>query len=219
MDLYKLRSVCMTTRDTMDHPFVWKHYFETDLLVLSDVVPCVPELEPSELHSTVLSLRRCCGIDAAEMGKWSISPMRWSTWPLMYRACAKKLQSIQRDVSRFEQELEDLQSLRRERGQIKALTQTKGKRTGTEMRRSQLSCIKYINKSTRRMWAADNQPTSTMSKSEMHNHLSQIDAALKESSAAVFTLRNQLRKEYRKVLGFLAAARLHSTKSEMSRAA
>ncbi|KAF0685648.1 Aste57867_22484 [Aphanomyces stellatus] len=225
-ELYAIRGVCKTMGDTTEHPFVWRGRFETDLLVLA-TLPSPPSNQDednpednsaplSRYHKTVGAVRRLCGIEASEESKWSVVAMRWTSWPLMYRACVKKLLAIRRDAARLQDEMDDMQSLRRARGQLKELTQTKGKRTGTEIRRSQLSCVKYINKSTRRAWANENNPVATLSKSELNQQLQQAEAALKNTSAAVFTLRNQLRKEYRKVLGFVDAGRRQESAADSS---
>ncbi|RHY63625.1 hypothetical protein DYB30_009363 [Aphanomyces astaci] len=204
-DLFRLRGVCKTTRDTIEHPYVWKRMFAADLFTL---VTESNQEQPTAYQSIVTSIRQACGFSFTDEMKWSLSPMRWTTWPLMYRACAKKLHYLRRDVTRLVAELDEIQSLRRERGHLKDMTQVRGKRTGTEMRRNQLSCVKYINKSTRRLWVADHSvPTLVTSKSDLLQRLQTVDTALKDSTATTFTLRTQLRKEHRKVLGLIAAAR------------
>ncbi|OQR87675.1 hypothetical protein ACHHYP_08195 [Achlya hypogyna] len=234
-DLCRLSCVCNLLRDAKAPPThdIWRFLFERDILRVPMAVPRTCTLQRrnafSDLdidsnnqldedtqdasrrsfQSKVASARTSCGVDVDEERKWSIKPMRMLPWPAMYRVCALKAHTLHQDDMRFQEEMRLLQELKRERGRLKEMVgQTKHLKGHDGGRRSApLSCVKFLNKTTRRLLALPHE-ASDHSNNGHKAELAHVEDAIREYTSSTFSQRVQLRKDYRKLQGYLLTAKL-----------
>ncbi|OQS00245.1 hypothetical protein THRCLA_06112 [Thraustotheca clavata] len=201
---------------------LWKRLYQRDILNAPRHVPRTCTLERRNAFSDMdnqeeeeendsflsfreklVSARTSCGVDSDEEKKWSIKRMRTLPWPAMYRVCSIKAHQLYNDDARFQEELRLLQEFKRERGRFKELV---GNSKKSSDRGIALSCVKYLNKTTRRFLATPN--ASNNNKAEITAQITSVEEAIKELSSSTFSLRVQLRKDYRKLQAYLLTGKL-----------
>ncbi|KDO34094.1 hypothetical protein SPRG_01368 [Saprolegnia parasitica CBS 223.65] len=235
-DLCCVASTCRTLRDAKAPPMHghWRRLVERDILGVPVAVPRTCTLQRrnafsdldihcsnqdddtgaatkrSSFQDKLVSARTSCGVDADEEKKWSIKPMRALPWPAMYRVCILKVHALHNDDLRFQEEMRLLQDFKRERGRLKERLGTSAKHMKAHdgsRRAAPLSCVKFLNKTTRRFLALPQSSGSNNQKAERHAELARVDEIINEYTSSTFSMRVQLRKDYRKLQGYLLTAR------------
>jgi hypothetical protein len=234
-DLCRLSCVCHTMQDIKCKRahYLWKRLFELDILSVAIKVPrtCTfqrknacsdfgAEMEndnqvvesekkwAENFPSYVQSVRVSCGVDDKEEKNWSIKPIPCLPWPSMYCVCFQKTLQLHQDDLRFQDEMRRMQDLKRERVRLREFVARTSKNSHRDdVRRSHLSCVKFLNKTTRRYLAIPDNHRARSNKSELLAQLASVEESLQLCTSAVFHLRVHLRNDYRKLRTYLASAR------------
>ncbi|DBA04553.1 TPA: hypothetical protein N0F65_011101 [Lagenidium giganteum] len=121
------------------------------------------------------------------------------SWRKLYQQLFVSIKAFDGADVAFQVAKQEIQELKRARGELKELVQASKQRNQSEkyLRRVQMSCARWMNRSSRRQTAAKHLRSAqltSLSRSEVTEELQRVETSLQVQSKQLFTLRSQYQK-------------------------